>query len=539
MGSNRPVVGAIVIALVLCLSLVIDSVGAEESGDVIADPTLDGRPIVRIEFVRNNIFDPTDPSMAWWPYRAANAIHVVTRERFLRSMVLFEEGDAWSRADAAESARILRSLGFINPVYIRARAEGEGVAVTVETHDQWTLEVGASFGVAGNRDKWSVEFNEFNFLGTGREVNIHYTSDHERSAWTYSLFDPNIFGSRWRARVKYSDASDGRRTEAFAEYPFYSVNTPRAGGGFWKQWEQIEHLYVGGESAVEGQRDYELLHLWYGLRLPSSDDGVQRLKVGYHLDERIFTDWRFEDDGRPFQTPDDVTISGPRVSYHRFNDTYTVLTGFRAWSAQEDVLMGPTASAGLTWSAPAFGGDIQRIVLDAQWNTTRRWRDWIVLGGVWASGRFDEGSARNWVGGMQLAASQLGDRGWQARIVVEDSYQLDREAQLTLGADVGLRGWDPDYFDGTGRALVNVQWRTLLKRDFLNLFSVGLVAFGDAGTTWSPRVGFDTDGIRGNVGVGLLADLTHLSLANLLRLDVAVPDDGSGVTVIVTSQALF
>jgi hypothetical protein len=86
---------------------------------------------------------------------------------------------------------------------------------------------------------------------------------------------------------------------------------------------------------------------------------------------------------------------------------------------------------------------------------------------------------------------------------------------------------------------VNVQWRTLLKRDFLNLFSVGLVAFGDAGTTWSPRVGFDTDGIRGNVGVGLLADLTHLSLANLLRLDVAVPDDGSGVTVIVTSQALF
>ena len=37
------------------------------------------------------------------------------------------------------------------------------------------------------------------------------------------------------------------------------------------------------------------------------------------------------------------------------------------------------------------------------------------------------------------------------------------------------RGWDPDTFDGTGRALVNAQWRTILFRDVLRLFSVGAV----------------------------------------------------------------
>ena len=38
---------------------------------------------------------------------------------------------------------------------------------------------------------------------------------------------------------------------------------------------------------------------------------------------------------------------------------------------------------------------------------------------------------------------------------------------------------------------------------------------------------------------GLLADLTRIGLANLLRLELAFPDDGRGPTVIVTSTALF
>ena len=42
-----------------------------------------------------------------------------------------------------------------------------------------------------------------------------------------------------------------------------------------------------------------------------------------------------------------------------------------------------------------------------------------------------------------------------------------------------------------------------------------------------------------DAGIGLLADLTRVGLANLLRLEVAFPDDGSGTTVIVTSTALF
>ena len=126
-----------------------------------------------------------------------------------------------------------------------------------------------------------------------------------------------------------------------------------------------------------------------------------------------------------------------------------------------------------------------------------------------------------------------------SRLLVETSRRLDLNRQLTLGADLGLRGWDPDYFDGTGRALLNIQWRRLIKERVLGLFSVGVVVFTDAGATWDPRVGPDTDGIRLDAGVGLLFDLANLSRSNLLRIDVAMPDDGSGPTITVSTSTIF
>jgi len=164
---------------------------------------------------------------------------------------------------------------------------------------------------------------------------------------------------------------------------------------------------------------------------------------------------------------------------------------------------------------------------------------WLLLTDAWCNGRLDDGDPANWLLGLQVAVSQLGLRGWQARLGVEATHELDLEHQLTLGADVGLRGWDPDYFDGTSRAIATLQWRTILKEDILHFFSLGAVAFVDVGYTWNPRVGPGTQRIHGDIGVGLLADLTHIGLANLLRLDIGFPDDGTGYTISVTTSSLF
>jgi hypothetical protein len=79
----------------------------------------------------------------------------------------------------------------------------------------------------------------------------------------------------------------------------------------------------------------------------------------------------------------------------------------------------------------------------------------------------------------------------------------------------------------------------MLKEDVLGLFSFGFLVFGDAGVTWDPRVGKDTDGVRLDAGVGLLFDIPRLSRTNLLRIDVAIPDDGSGPIISLSTSSIF
>lgn len=507
--------------------------------DATEGPELDGQPIVRILFDRYNVFDTSNPSTSSWPYRAANAIRVPSREGLVRSALLFKEGDAYHAADAVESARLLRKMGFMNPVEITANAVEGGVEVVVETHDQWSLQIGADAGITGQRTNYGFQVQEENLLGWGKRLSLEYASDEERDSRVIRYKDPLVFGSRWTADLIYENRSDGHLKRVHIERPFYSLHTHRAWGGWWEEEDLVEHLWSDGESVVEGRRESRILRGWYGLHLSARGPVTHRLSLGWDTHESLYEDWHYVDSGNPYQNPSDRKVSGFRLAYERITDNFEVLHGFRAWSSQEDVALGPNFRVGATLSAPALGGDVNRVLFDGAFSAGRHRGGWLFLSNAWVSGRFDEGDPRNLIAGVQLALARVGERGFQFRFLVDASHELDLDRQLTLGTDVGLRGWDPDTFDGTGRALVNAQWRTILFRDVLRLFSVGMVIFADAGQTWDPRVGRDTDGVRADAGVGLLLDLSRFSTSNLLRVEVAWPDDNTGPVVTLTGSALF
>ncbi len=501
--------------------------------------SLDGLAIVEISIDPQNIFDTADPKTSAWPYRAANKLHITSRESFIRSLLLFQEGDPYRAATAEESARLLRSLGIINPVHITATEVEGGVRVTVTTRDQWSLQIGADAGLSGSRSSYGFQLQEENLLGWGKELTTSYESDVERDGWGIRYRDPNLAGSRWTADLAYENRSDGSLERVLVKRPFYALDTARAWGAWWESERLTEFLYSESESVVEGISDRRLVRGWFGLRLGSSGSVTRRLTVGWEDRRQTYAGWLNTDTGKPYPTPADIDASGPRVEYSHVTDNYEVVTGFRAWSAQEDIALGPNFDLGLTWSEPALGGDIRRIFVDARAHVVRHRGRWLVLGNAWLSGRVDDGRAHNVLVGVQVAASQIGDRGFQMRLLWETSHELDTDRQLTLGTDVGLRGWDPDFFDGTGRALVNLQWRRMLFRDVLELFSVGAVVFADAGRTWDARVGPSTDGIRTDAGVGLVFDLSRFSTSNILRAEIAWPDDGSGYVISLTGSSLF
>jgi hypothetical protein len=503
------------------------------------DPELDGLPIVAIEVIRNDIFDTSKKKTSAWPYRWANALHIVSKEGFIRSMLLFKEGDPYSASAAAESGRILRELGIMNPVEITAQRVEEGVKVRVETRDQWTLKLGAKLGIFGNRTDLRVDFEEENLVGWGKGVSVAFESDHERDSWSFGYFDPNVLRSRWQLHLLYADLSDGYTQDVVINRPFYSLSTPWSWGGAGLRQELQDHLYSQSVSVVEGLHQTERVSIWGGARLPGGGINTRRLIGGWEYREHLYSDWVWEDTGEPYPQPEDRLISGPRISYEQIADRFLVVTGFRAWAVQEDVALGPNFSLTAVFSSPSFGGDRQRIVTAGRAHGAVQRGRWLILGDTWFSGRLEDGDAHNLVAGIQVGAAQLGESGIQTRLLIEGSRRLDLDRQLALGADLGLRGWDPDYFDGTGRALFNLQWRRLIKKDVLGFFSVGFIVFGDAGKTWDSRVGPDTGGIRFDVGAGLLFDLSQIGRSTLLRVDAAVPDDGSGITFTVSTSTIF
>ncbi|MGE5234843.1 MAG: hypothetical protein ACM3O7_00670 [Acidobacteriota bacterium] len=497
-----------------------------------------GTPIVSIRIVRHDVFDTSDPGMSAWPYRAANSLHVVTREGFIRSLLLFKVGDPLDPERLAETERLLRATGFLQPVDITAHPAPGGAEVVVETHDQWTLEVSIVYGQVGNRRNSGFTLNDDNFLGLGKSVTLETRSRTERRTTALRYRDPLFLGTRWQLALGHTEASDGSSNHFQLEYPFFALDTARAGGGTWDRDTQTDTLWANAKKAVRGKATRQSFRLWGGLRVDGDGEGADRLTLGVFGERAIFTGWH-RVDGSPYPTPADRDMLGLEVGWQHQTADWVVVRGFRAWQRQEDVVLGPSWGVVLGLSLPAFGGDTRRLRYSGDY--TRGWlhdRQYTwVLGNI--TGRLDGNTVANVITHVELGTAKTGRVGWRARVAADLGHELDLDQQLTLGAETGLRGWEPDTFDGTSRAVANLEWRHQIDGELLHLGVLGVVVFADAGKSWGARVGTDTGGVRSDAGVGLLLEITRAAILRVVRVEVAYPDRGKGPTFLVTSDSLF
>jgi hypothetical protein len=497
-----------------------------------------GTPIVAVRIIRTDIFDLSEPGTSAWPYRWANALHVLTREKFIRSLLLFRVGDKLNPALLAESARILRATGFLNPVEITAHPVAGGAEVVVETHDQWTTEVGLSFGMFGNRTHSGGSLSEENFLGWGKTLDVEFDRNPERTTTTFTYEDPLFLLTRWQLKVQYRNASDGRTEALQLDYPFFALSTPIAGGVEWKRETKNEYLYSADRKVVSGQAVHRHLLLWGGLRLPGDDVFTNRVTLGVFSDQAKFGEWAWAD-GRTYPEPEQRQLAGIQVGWQHLADRWRVVRGFRGWVRQEDVSLGPNWNGSVGFSLPLFGADRARFPVAAEFDVgTLNGPQYSWLQSVF-NARLERGRLDNAVTTLVVGTAKAGPVGWRARIQLDLGSRLDLDQQLTLGADTGLRGWDPDTFDGTSRAVANVEWRHQLTGEILHLAVFGVAVFADVGQTWNPRVGPSTGGLRKDAGLGLLIESTRASLLRIVRIEAAWPDRGKGPVVLVSGDSLF
>ena len=85
-----------------------------------------GERIGALRIVTSDVFDLRKPDENYWLARAANFLHITTRERIIREALLFKLGDRVDAATIHETERLLRALPWVQDATIEPLPAGPG-----------------------------------------------------------------------------------------------------------------------------------------------------------------------------------------------------------------------------------------------------------------------------------------------------------------------------------------------------------------------------------------------------------------------------
>jgi outer membrane protein assembly factor BamA len=483
---------------------------------------------IRIEV--HDVFDTEIPGESGALYRAANKLHINTRQSVVQKQLLFKSGDPVDARLIAETERLLRTNDYFYDVVIEPFAVHDDVVdVQVRTRDVWTLNPGFSFSRSGGENSVGFELEEKNLLGTGQQLSIDWSKDVDRESILFGYFDPHFFRSWHRFGVQYMDADDGQTYSLRYEQPFYALDTRRAWGVQFFDGRREESRYVLGDSVGEFAHDDDYVEMRLGRSNGLQDGWVRRWTFGLTYDRSRFETVPSEPLLGPL--PVDRELLYPWIGFELVEDAYRESVNQDQIRRTEDVLLGWRASARLGLAADDAGSDRNALIVAA---SLQRGFDLgpghALTGALLLGGRVEEQEGvQNGV--LEAEARYYRPTGKKWKFFASASgaltEELDDEYQLLLGGDNGLRGYPLRYQAGTARALFTAEQRYYTDWYPFRLFHVAAAAFGDVGRTWGTDVtGADSLGWLKDVGVGLRLGSSRSSFGNVIHIDLAFPLDG-------------
>jgi hypothetical protein len=448
-----------------------------------------GAVIGEISIHAGEIFDTDDPKENKRLFRAANKLHINTRERVIRRQLTFATGDRYSRAALDESERNLRHNGYLYDASIRATSfDGTTVAIGVWTRDVWTLRPAAGFHRSGGVNTIHFGLHDANFLGLGKSLEF--------------------------------------------ERPFWRIDEEWAGGVQGDTDDRTDYLYALGEVIEQFQEQRFHAGAYFGQRMGGSARTAKRLLVGYTYDRSIFGP-SLPADPLAAPPPPNRTLSYPWIGVSLIRDAFVRAHDMDKLGRTEDVNLGLELNARLGWAAPEFGADRSAAVMDFRWhNGFSPGQGQIITVGAGAKGRMtNHGVVED---GLVDVSARYYHRDGDARLFFMSvtgaaAANLDPDHQLLLGGDNGLRGYPLRYALGDKSILLSLEERFYVQREFFHMLRIGGAVFADVGKAWSEApIPAAHLGVLKDVGVGLRFGQTRSAHAAVVRVDVAVPFDAIG-----------
>lgn len=518
-------------ALFLTLLLAVPSIVAAENPE--------GYPRVRQILVQpQDVFSDEDffeddalPfSLLDFVFRTANAIHLDTRAHVIKRELLVQEGGLADPELLAESERNLRNLQFVRRVNVVTKPVREGwVDVIVRAQDTWTTEPRLSYSSGGGTQETEFGLVEKNLLGFGKTLSVRYETGIDRDSAQFKYADPRVWGTRWAFTGNFEETSDGRVFQTAVRYPFFSLETPWSAGVRYASVREQNRIFAPGEGEIsEFDRDAERIRFDAAMMLPGSDpkSRVSRLGLFYRWNDENFAS---RGSGlEPLFVPRDRRQSVPGLFYQRQEVRFVRERHFNVFDRVEDFNVGNVLNAELGFSSRALGGFRDEPVFtisDRQGFDLGPGRKAFFMGLV--RGRWDGGDFRNTAfeveGIVFNRVRLLWDQTFVLRSKLDIGRNLDRDFQIFLGNDNGLRGFPTRELVGSKRFVVNVEDRLFFVNDLLRLISLGGVLFFDAGNVWPSGDAVEIDDLRASAGVGLRIGAPRSAGEKIWRFDLAIP----------------
>jgi len=454
-----------------------------------------------------DVYSPAEASKGRF-YRAADALHIETRDSVIRKFLLFHEGDVYHPERLAETERILRAEHFLKSVSVTASEPHDGVVdVTVTTQDAWSIAPETQAGNRGGASTYGASITDSNLLGLGKEVSLSWDKTVDRTRLAVDYQDPALNSHFWSTHIAYGHNSDGYDRRFQLRRPFYSFATPWAAQVAWLAFQQDDRLFAGGRTVAKFAQEHKLLQLDYGIARNPSDVRANRLTAGIRFIDDDFSD----------------VVQSRRFRYifarwDKVENEFVKLNFVNKDVRYEDFNLGEQTSVE---GAIAREGAFTRIATSSGHSFGEN--SFMMPSAAFES-RFDGGPQNSIASGNLFFVRRYGfvhPQATVARVNMTYGWRVDREQQFFADGFTGLRGYRVHAFAGPRAIVMNFEQRLYLGREILQLASPGIVTFVDAGNATDG--GFTTlMRLKMDAGIGLRIGLPRTP-KNLLRIDLAYP----------------
>lgn len=485
--------------------------------------------IGKVTLRTRDLFDTSLPYENTSLFRAANRLHIQTRDSTVRKQLLFKTGDRYQGRLLEESERLLRATRYLLDAQIEPVAFHDGVVdIEVVTQDVWTFNPGVSFGRKGGVSTSGFELEELNLLGLGTQLGVGFKSGVDRTSKILSYRDRQLGSSWWDLSARYSDNSDGRLGEFLLERPFYALDTHNAGGIAFHDDRRVDSRYDLGQMVDQYETSAHFARVYWGHSTGLHEGWVTRWSYGVTWDELKFGPAPGTVGAQLI--PPDRKLTYPWIAAELIQDDYRTARNRDKIEKTEDYSLGWRARAQIGYASEALASDRNAMTFDSTLSRglALSERQTLLLD-AHASGRLEGSNLAGTVLGAEARYyfQQSRHRLLFMNFVADSGTNLDLDQQILLGGDNGLRGYPLRYQAGTGRWLFTAEQRFFSNWYPFRLFNVGGAVFYDMGRTWGrDPLGAPSQGLLKDVGFGLRLGGNRSAQGNVLHIDVAFPLDG-------------